>query len=302
MNLADKKLIFVTGKGGVGKSALAAAIALKEARTGRRVCLAELGHESFYESFFETRGITYEPSEVIPQVHISLLSPEECLREYILHFLKVPKLYEIFFQNKVMKAFINAAPALPELTILGKLTSEIRGVFPSDYEVWVVDCFSTGHAMALLRAPRGLSETFKVGPFNEQAKGIDSVISDPSIVKFILATLPEDLPVNETIELYEQLKTEFNADVSVICNQVSESGLSSAEKKQLDGEVKNSDAREFLQYITSKEERQKKYLQKLKEKFGSFVAMPLILKKSTGQELIDAMIPSLEKMWDSTNS
>ena len=102
MDLSSKKLIFVTGKGGVGKSIVAASIALKEARKGRRVCLMELGHQSFYESFFETRGIGYEPSEVIPQVHISLLSPEECLKEYALHYLKLPKLYDLLFQNKVI--------------------------------------------------------------------------------------------------------------------------------------------------------------------------------------------------------
>src|SRR5882757_142912 len=126
MNLDGKKLVFVTGKGGVGKSVCAAAIAWGEARKGRKVCLFELGNQSFYESFFETRGISYEPSEVIPRIHISLLNAENSLREYVLHYLKVPKLYDILFQNKIMKTFLNAAPALAELAIMGKLTADIR--------------------------------------------------------------------------------------------------------------------------------------------------------------------------------
>src|ERR1700733_15291309 len=124
MNLDGKRLVFVTGKGGVGKSVCAASIAWLEAKKGRKVCLFELGNQSFYESFFQTRGIGYEPSEVVPDVHISLLSPENSLKECILHFVKVPKLYDLVFQNKIMKSFLNATPALPELSILGKLTSE----------------------------------------------------------------------------------------------------------------------------------------------------------------------------------
>jgi anion-transporting ArsA/GET3 family ATPase len=176
MDLSNKKIIFVTGKGGVGKSVCAAAIAWGQARLGRHVCLVELGGQSFYESFFQTRGISYEPSEVIRDVHISIFSPEMCLREYVLHFLKVPKLYDLFFQNKVMKAFISAAPAIAELSILGKLTADIRGIIKSEYDVFVVDCYSTGHALALLRAPRGLSDTFKSGPLFEQSKDIDEIL------------------------------------------------------------------------------------------------------------------------------
>src|ERR1700722_12236379 len=151
MNLDGKRLVFVTGKGGVGKSVCAASIAWAEARKGRKVCLFELGNQSFYESFFQTRGIGYEPSEIVPDVHISLLTAESSLKEYILHFLKVQKLYDVFFQNKVMKAFLNATPALSELAILGKLTSEIRGIFKHEYDLFVVDCYSTGHALALFR-------------------------------------------------------------------------------------------------------------------------------------------------------
>ena len=142
MNLSDKKLVFVTGKGGVGKSVCAAAIAWREARKGRKVCLFELGSQSFYEAFFQTRGIGYEPSEVVPDVHISLLSPESALREYVLHFVRVPKLYDVLFHNKVIKSFLNATPALPEISILGKLTSEIRGIFTT-FSWWIVSAQAT---------------------------------------------------------------------------------------------------------------------------------------------------------------
>src|ERR1039457_5609085 len=107
MDITSKRLIFITGKGGVGKSVTAAGLAFQEAQKGRRVCLVELGSQSFYETFFETRGIGYEPTEVLNGVHISLLTPEQSIREYVLHYLKIPKLYDLLFQNRVMKAFLN---------------------------------------------------------------------------------------------------------------------------------------------------------------------------------------------------
>lgn len=302
MNLTQKKLIFVTGKGGVGKSVIAATIATEQARAGRKVCLVELGSNSFYESFFETRGISYEPSEVIPQVHISLLTAQESLREYVVHYLKVPKLYEILFQNKIMQAFLNAAPALPEMAILGKLTSDIRNVIASDYDVIVCDAHSTGHALALLRAPLGLSQTFKVGPLNDQALGIHEVISNPSLVHYVIVTLPEDLPVNETIEMHTTLKKEFNADVDVVCNLIYSSDLTDAEKIKLRSELTDASAKDFLEYVEQKEEMQEEYIRKLAAKFPQIYGVKHIFKDFKGQELIENIIPQLEKPWFLTNS
>src|SRR5262245_55823807 len=141
MRITNERLILVTGKGGVGKSACAAAIAWMEARKGRKVLLVELGSQSFYESFFKTRGVGYDPVEICPDVHLALLTPEECLKEYVTHFLKVPRLYSLLFENRVMKALLNAAPALSELALLGKLTSDIREIIKTDYDVIVCDCY-----------------------------------------------------------------------------------------------------------------------------------------------------------------
>jgi anion-transporting ArsA/GET3 family ATPase len=201
-----------------------------------------------------------------------------------------------------MRAFINAAPALPELSILGKLTSDIRGVIPSDYEVFIVDCYSTGHALSLLRAPRGLKGTFKVGPLNEQASNIDKVISDPTQVHYVVVTIPEEMPMNETAELYKALKTEFNGDITVVCNQIALSGLSSAEESELKKKLKDPEAHEFLEYLNQKEEGQKKCLRDLKASYGEFYGVRQALENVKGQELIENLIPSLEKPWDLTNS
>ncbi|MDZ4676273.1 MAG: ArsA family ATPase [Oligoflexia bacterium] len=302
MDLSSQKIVFVTGKGGVGKSVCAASIAWAEARKGRRVCLVELGSQSFYESFFETRGISYEPSEVIPDVHIALYTPQDCLREYVLHFLKVPKLYDIFFQNKVMKAFLNASPALAELSILGKLTSDIRGILPDDYDLYVVDCYSTGHAMALFRAPEGLSAIFKSGPLHDQARDIAQVLKNPEQTHYVLVTLPEEMPITEAEEFYSMLKTEQNAQISVICNKLIAPPLTRSEQVELTKSVKDQNMHEFLEYIQFKEKNQDQQLARLAKLSTEYYGVPLILDSLSSQDCIAHFATHLEKPWILTNS
>ena len=297
MNLSDKKLVFVTGKGGVGKSVCAAAIAWREARKGRKVFLFELGSQSFYEAFFQTRGIGYEPSEVVPDVHISLLSPESALREYVLHFVRVPKLYDVLFHNKVIKSFLNATPALPEISILGKLTSEIRGIFPAEYDVFVVDCFSTGHALALLRAPKGLTGAFRAGPLYEQSHQIDLVLHDSTQTHFVLVTLAEEMPVVETSEMFETLKTEFKGSVSLICNMLLDPPLTRQEQSQLFSEVKDENVHEFLEFLKVREEIQTQQLENLKTLTPTIYGVPQILDATYGQDYIEKVSKHLDEPW-----
>jgi anion-transporting ArsA/GET3 family ATPase len=301
MNLASKKIIFVSGKGGVGKSVCAAAVAWQQARLGKHVCLVELGNQSFYESFFQTRGIGYEPSEIIRDIHISIYTPEMCLREYVLHFLKVPKLYDLFFQNKVMKAFMNAAPAIAELSILGKLTGDQRGILRKEYDTFVVDCYSTGHAMALLRAPRGLSETFKSGPLFEQSRDIDKILCDPTKTHFVVTTLPEEMPVSETLEFCEKLKAEFNADPTVVCNGIVSPPLGQSELKEIEAASSDSKLKEFINYVLFKVKIQCEQLDRISKDRGSFYGVPQIFNATNGQRYVEEFSTYLEKPWISTN-
>jgi anion-transporting ArsA/GET3 family ATPase len=302
MNISEKKLVFVTGKGGVGKSVCAAALAWSEARKGRKVCLVELGDQSFYESFFETRGISYEPSEIVSDVHVALFNAENCLKEYVLHFLKVPKLYDLIFQNKVMKAFMNAAPAVSELSILGKLTSETRGIFKEEYDLYVVDCYSTGHALALLRAPKGMQDLFSAGPLAEQAKDINAVISNPELTHYVVVTLPEEMPVTETEELYRQLKNEFNAQVTLVCNKLLLPPLSKAEQSDLLNKIKDKNMHEFLEFVQHKMATQFKQWERLMRMGVEIFGIPLVLDTLRAQQSVEKISSYLDTKWTLTNS
>ncbi|MCC6278748.1 MAG: arsenical pump-driving ATPase [Oligoflexia bacterium] len=295
MKFTTQKIVFVTGKGGVGKSMAAAALAWREARAGKKVCLVELGDQSFYESFFETRGVGYEPSEIIPDFHLSLLTSNDCVREYIIHFIKVPKLYDLFFQNKIMKAFLNAAPAIGEIAILGKLTSDLRGVIPDDYDLYIVDGYSTGHALALLRAPSGLSATFKNGPVFDQAAHMDRIIKNPEHLHFVVVTLAEEMPVVETLELKDALKNEFNGRVSLILNKTLQPPVTASERHDLAHEIQDSGLQTFVRYLDDKERAQDHYRkQLLSAGFDSFSEVPLITEASNNQNLVELYSKYLE--------
>ncbi|HEY8272386.1 MAG TPA: ArsA-related P-loop ATPase [Pseudobdellovibrionaceae bacterium] len=220
------EIIFVTGKGGVGKSTVAAALALKKAQAGQRTLLVEIGDQSFYQDYFQLPKVGFEPVKVKENFSVALWTGQNCLREYIIHLIKVETLYRLFFENAVMKAFINVAPALPELAIMGKATSGPRHHGPPlSYDCLVVDCYATGHFMALMGAAEGMAMAVKFGPMGEQSRGIDKVLRDPSLCQYYLVCLPEELPVRESEELYQQLKDHYGIQAKLVLNKFLEEAI-----------------------------------------------------------------------------
>lgn len=217
----QQEIIFVTGKGGVGKSVAAAAIALKRARAGKKTLLVELGYQSFYKDYFQLPEVHYHPVPLDKNLDVALWSGPECLKEYALHLLKVESIYKLFFENAVTKALVNVAPALSELAILGKITSHPRKVGPPlNYDCLVVDAFATGHFLALLRAPKGMSEAIKFGPMGDQSRSIERILSDPAMSKYFVVSLPEEMPVIEGLELADGIKDLVGVEPTHIFNRV----------------------------------------------------------------------------------
>lgn len=229
--LMSQQIHFVSGKGGVGKSVVAAALALKLSREGRRTLLVELGTRSFYKTFFSMEEPGFSGREN-KGLWIAQWTGEDCLKEYARHLIKVPALADLFLENQVSRSLINVAPALPELAILGKATSGPRRHGPKlAFEAIVIDAPATGHFLSLLRAPKGMSEAIRFGPMGEQSRGIDAVLRDPQICQTHLVSLPEELPVQETEELVAALKQGWSYQPRIYLNkwmdldQVSEASL-----------------------------------------------------------------------------
>ncbi len=217
--MSEQKLIFVTGKGGVGKSTVALSIA-KKYSTNKKVLLVELGVRSFYADSLKI-SVGYKPVKVQKNIDVALWSGSDCLKEYAIYLLKIESLYTLFFENRISSALIDVAPALSELAILGKITSGVRNIGPSlSYDILVIDCYATGHMLALLRAPRGIAEAIKFGPMAEQTSSMLKTIKNPMICEFVIVTLPEELPAVEADELFHEIYDEVGVKPKLICNKV----------------------------------------------------------------------------------
>lgn len=268
MGLLKQEIIFVTGKGGVGKSAVAAGIALAKAKSGKSTLLVELGNQSFYKDYFNLPHVGYQPVSLQEpgqqaakgQLDVALWSGAECLKEYARHLLKVEALYQLFFENPVSRSLINVAPALPELSILGKITSHPRQVGPPlNYDCLVIDAYSTGHFLALLRAPVGMAAAVRFGPMGEQSKSIDRVIKDSDHCSYYVVSIPEEMPVLEAMELNQELKKLIGLNPVHLFNKVLAVDPKIESEKPVEQKLKD-----FQSYILKKDGEQKQFADRLK--------------------------------------
>ena len=289
--LMNQEIHFITGKGGVGKSLVAAGLALEMSQQGKKTLLVEMGDQSFFRDFFNLDKVGYKPIFLKDKLDLALWSGQEALREYALHLIKVERLYKIFFENAVMKAFMNVAPALPELAIMGKITSGPRKHGPAlNYDCLVIDSFATGHFMALMRAAPGMLKAVSFGPMGEQSRGIEKILRDPKICHYHIVTLPEELPLKEAGELQKSLHDEFEVDAKIIVNKILQSDVPPEDLQDLKGA--SPDLIAFADYLKFHLERQAEFLKKAKKLDPDFKKVPLILD-SDSWKLVDAIKGSL---------
>ena len=282
----DKQILFVSGKGGVGKSLVAAGLARELAKSGKRVLLAEIGETSYYKDFWNLPSIGHEPVKHPEGFDVALWSGETSLREYVLFYLKMDRLYSLFFDNKVMRSLVNVAPGLSEIAILGKITSGIRKVGPPlNYDTIIIDSFATGHALALLQAPKGMMEAIKFGPMGHHSREMDAVIKNPKQTGYIVVTLLEELPVTESLEFRETLRRELGVSADIVANKVLEMPADRAEIHALaadnaggsaSGNQAAPDLKDFARYLEGVEERQTKYMKVLEDTGANVSVVPLI--------------------------
>jgi anion-transporting ArsA/GET3 family ATPase len=284
---AGPKILFVSGKGGVGKSLVAAAVAKEETLAGKRVLLVEIGDTSYYKDFWDLPAVGHDPIRLNAGFDLALWSGETCLREYVLYYLKLERLYNVFFENKVMRSLIGVAPGLNEIAILGKITSGIRKVGPPlNYDLIVVDCYATGHALALLQAPKGMMEAIKIGPMGHHSREIERVLLDSSLTAYMVVTLLEEMPVVETLEFRANLKRELGLDCEVVGNKLIMLPVKEKELKDV-AEHDGKGLGEFARYLNAIAARQKEFTDALLRETGSLRQVPLIFS-SEPDELVNA--------------
>lgn len=257
----QQEIHLVSGKGGVGKSVSAAAIALHLSKKKQNVLLVELGDQSFYKDFFGLAGVGFSPVKLKDNIDVALWAGETCLYEYAVYLLKIEKFAKLFFSNKIMSTFLSVAPALHELAILGKITSTVRHHGPEvTYDAIVVDAYATGHFEALLNAPVGMAEAIQFGPMGEQSRGITNTLKNPDYANYYIVTLPEDLPIKESLELSDYLTTSIEIKPKFILNKM----ISII--PDIKNNIKNADESDiFIKYLTSHIENEKNSIKTLRD-------------------------------------
>ncbi|HVV86240.1 MAG TPA: ArsA family ATPase [Kofleriaceae bacterium] len=222
MSLLDRKLILVLGKGGVGRSTMAASIASACARRGRKTLLYQSNAADRVGEYFGRPALGTSASELAPGLWGINTSPAAALREYGLMILKFQKVYELIFENRITRAFLRAIPGLDDYAVLGKAwfhtTEEHRG--RATWDTIVFDMPASGHSLSMLRIPWVILDTVPEGPLTRDARAVQALLRDPARTAAIVVTLAEEMPTAEARELTGKLAALGIQPQRVLVNQV----------------------------------------------------------------------------------
>lgn len=216
--LTSRRLLFVTGKGGVGKTTIATALARHAARSGKRTLLVEMDAKGAVANALGVDELGFEPREVEPSLHAMAMTTEDSLREYIRLFVRNPLVSTMGPLAKILDFVANAAPGVKEILAIGKVCWEVR---ERHYDLVVVDAEATGHIVAQIEAPTILSGLVQVGVIREQSVWMRDILHDVEQTGVVVVATPEEMPVAETVELLDRLHTSTKVNVAaVIANRV----------------------------------------------------------------------------------
>lgn len=195
--MLDHRLVIVSGKGGVGKSAVAGAVALLAQRRGLRVLIVAMEESGGLAAHLGTRSLEFQPQEVRPGLHAMQMVRSEALLEYLSLQLRLPGMGRFGAVARAFDALATAAPAVREIVSIGKILWEVR---EERWDLVVVDAPPSGQIGSYLRAPTTISELVPTGRISSQAEWMRETLTSPEATQLVLVSLPEELPTVETLE------------------------------------------------------------------------------------------------------
>jgi anion-transporting ArsA/GET3 family ATPase len=224
-DLLDKRLVIVTGKGGVGKSTVALALGLAAAQEGRRTIVCEVSSQEHTSRVFHRAEVGFHEVEMADNLWAISIDPDQAMREYVLLQLKVRAMRDLLFRSRIFTYLAAATPGLRELVTIGKIWEVAqpdrkvkRG---HKYDLVIVDAPATGGGVGFLQTPRTFANIARVGPIKAQAEALEAFIVNHRKTGVAIVALPEEMPVNETVVLERQL----NEEVDVAVDRVYMNGL-----------------------------------------------------------------------------
>lgn len=237
--LLDRKLLFVTGKGGVGKTTIAAAIGTLAANHGKRTLVCEVDAKGNLSDFFEAGRTGFDPTPISENLFAMSMNTEESLKEYLRLQLKIPVIARIGPLARTFDFVATAAPGVKEILTVGKLAWEVR---EQHYDLVVVDASASGHIVGQLAAPDAINELVQVGLVRDQTGWMLDILGDPAQTGVVIVAAPEEMPVQETIELAGRLREETVVELAaVVVNRVLPE-LFNASEEALFEQLRNDEA------------------------------------------------------------
>jgi anion-transporting ArsA/GET3 family ATPase len=301
--LLERRLIFVTGKGGVGKSTVAIALGMLAARRGLRTIVAELAAQERVQRTFAQEGEQFREVELAPGLFTISIDPQSAMEEYLR--VKVGPLGFALSSSKLFHAFAMATPGMRELLSIGKvwelaqLQRQTRGAAPYDFVV--VDAPATGHGVGILRTPRTFAEIARVGPIARQGSRIAATIADPEFTGIIAVATPEEMAVNETLALAAALAEDNLQLELVVVNALYPARFAADEAEDLATALSQTDARparsalgaaisEHARAVTQREQ-----LQRLREGLTTpLIELPFVFAEDVGPRELELLSDRLE--------
>ncbi len=235
----SRRLLVVTGKGGVGKTTVAAALGLLAARSGRRTIVAEVARRSDVASAFAAPDAgTFVERELSPGLFHVSIDPQDALEEYLRDQLPMGALADALGRSRMFGLLAAATPGLHELLTMGKLwelaQTHRRTPRAQPYDLVIADAPSTGHSLAILTAPRTFARAAGTGPIARQGQAIHETIADPARTGILAVTRAEEMPVSETGALREALTSDLGRDIEwVVANALEPDRFTPAEATRL---------------------------------------------------------------------
>jgi anion-transporting ArsA/GET3 family ATPase len=315
MSLIDKRLVFVTGKGGVGKSTVAAALGVAASRRGKRTIICEVAQQSRIARVFQRQGVGYHETEIAPQLFAFSIDPQRALEEYLQLQIRIRPLYELLFKNRVFTYFAAATPGLRELVTIGKVWElaqlDRRVKRGSKYDLVIVDAPATGHSLGLLRTPKTFSQIARVGPIKRQADTIFGFVTDESLTGVCAVAWPEEMPVNETLDLQRNLKADLGMGLDrIVMNGIYPDLFSDDETEIVRGRYRrelDADGRDGIEVVRraalraalseyDRAQSHREQLRRLEEGSKQDIAeLPFLFEPVLDMAAVETLADSLEK-------
>ena len=228
-SLLDRRLVVITGKGGTGKTTVAAALALAAAEAGRTVLAAEVGLDEHLPRLLDPDAapVGYAGRDLAPGLHAMRIDPYEALAEYLGLQLGLRGIVRRVLENRAFRQLMDASPGWRELITLGKIwhleqMRDDRG--RPRFDLIVVDAPATGHGLTFLDVPRVVGSAVRTGPLRRHASWVEGMIRDPERTALLPVALAEELPARETAELVARLRDEVGVAVDRVVVNALRSG------------------------------------------------------------------------------